>query len=40
MILSLSAEAITLVLDRLLIGRTGSLRAELEKFAADNGIEL
>jgi phosphotransferase system enzyme I (PtsP) len=40
MILSLDSEKITVVLDQLLVGRSGSLRAELERFAADNDIEF
>jgi hypothetical protein len=40
MIRSLNAEAITLLLDRLLVGRSGSLRSELEAFAAEHGVEI
>ncbi|HYD14920.1 MAG TPA: putative PEP-binding protein, partial [Hyphomicrobium sp.] len=40
MILSLDSEKITLLLDQLLVGRSGNLRADLERFAADHGIEI
>jgi len=40
MIRALNAEAITKLLDELLVGRSGSLRSDLEDFAARNGIEI
>ena len=37
---ALNAEAITTLLDELLVGRSGSLRKDLEDFAVRHGIEI